>query len=347
MNNPNALQVQDNAVSVHTTPMGLTEVKAQIKLLQEIMRGVMEEGPDKHYGTVPGCGKRKVLFKAGAEKLCLTFRLSPKYEIESQDLGGGHRNFYVKCFLYSITTGAFIGEGVGSCSTMEGKYRFRKAEQVCPVCGVAAIRKGSQQYGGGWYCDKNKDGCGAKFKEDDPDMDNLDMGRVEHDNPPDYWNTCLKMGKKRAYVDATISATGASDIFTQDLEDDDIPPGEGAAGKKQNAGQGNKGGELQDKETLLRADIVDWCLEMAGGDKKSKEAKAILEEATAFTGRDGKEVPGVKDPSKLTGQRLTIAHAKIHEKHDKWSATNKQAGPDSTNAPEEPDEDAQVPKLPF
>ena len=33
------------------------------------------------------------------------------------------------------------------------------------------------------------------------------------------YNTVLKMAKKRALVDAVLTATAASDIFTQDLED--------------------------------------------------------------------------------------------------------------------------------
>jgi len=32
-------------------------------------------------------------------------------------------------------------------------------------------------------------------------------------------NTVLKMAKKRAYVDAILTATHASGIFTQDMED--------------------------------------------------------------------------------------------------------------------------------
>lgn len=40
----------------------------------------------------------------------------------------------------------------------------------------------------------------------------------------DYANTCLKMAKKRALVDATLTATGTSGIFEQDLDDD---PGNG------------------------------------------------------------------------------------------------------------------------
>jgi len=46
------------------------------------------------------------------------------------------------------------------------------------------------------------------------------IDKAEHDNPADYYNTCLKMAKKRALVDATLTTTAASDIFTQDIEDD-------------------------------------------------------------------------------------------------------------------------------
>lgn len=103
---------------------------------------------------------------------------------------------------------------------MEGKYRFRKADQKCPECGKdSTIIKGKKEYGGGWICFQKKGGCGAKFKDGDPAIENQNMGRVEHDNPADYYNTVLKMAKKRAHVDAVLTATAASDIFTQDIED--------------------------------------------------------------------------------------------------------------------------------
>jgi hypothetical protein len=38
-------------------------------------------------------------------------------------------------------------------------------------------------------------------------------------NAPDVCNTILKMAKKRALVDAVLTVLGASDIFTQDIED--------------------------------------------------------------------------------------------------------------------------------
>jgi hypothetical protein len=35
----------------------------------------------------------------------------------------------------------------------------------CPTCGVNAIIKGKEEYGGGWLCFKKKGGCGDKFTE--------------------------------------------------------------------------------------------------------------------------------------------------------------------------------------
>jgi hypothetical protein len=48
------------------------------------------------------------------------------------------------------------------------------------------------------------------------------MERIENDNPWDFQNTILKMAAKRAKVAATLNATAASDIFTQDVEDMDL-----------------------------------------------------------------------------------------------------------------------------
>jgi hypothetical protein len=43
--------------------------------------------------------------------------------------------------------------------------------------------------------------------------------KMENADIADTFNTVLKMAKKRAYVDGILSATAASDIFTQDIED--------------------------------------------------------------------------------------------------------------------------------
>ncbi len=198
-------------------PLTAKDIKGQVDLIQEVMKQVMHDG--EHYGVIPGCGDKPALLKPGAEKLNLTFRMAPDPQTEVIDLGSGHREYRVKTEMKSITTGKLLGAGVGSASTMESKWRFRKAEQKCPKCGKEAIIKGKQEYGGGWLCYKKKSGCGEKFKDGDPAIENQEMGRVEYDNPADYYNTCWKMAKKRSLVDAVLTVTAASDIFTQDVEE--------------------------------------------------------------------------------------------------------------------------------
>ena len=133
------------------------------------------------------------------------------------------------CDLYALN-GAFVGSGVGSATTMEGKYRFRvgggeateirvpggywdkrKADpkgaskvlrEAANAAGIEGEHFGTQKVDGVWM---------ITTKSAD--------AKVEHDNPADYYNTVLKMAKKRAFVDAILTTTGASDIFTQDIED--------------------------------------------------------------------------------------------------------------------------------
>lgn len=62
-------------------------------------------------------------------------------------------------------------------------------------------------------------------------------------------NTILKMAKKRAFVDAVLSATRSSDLFTQDVEDGDELSGKSARKSKESSkptGEDNKsGGDTQ------------------------------------------------------------------------------------------------------
>lgn len=195
----------------------VAEVRNQVQKIQQLMRDVMQDG--QHFGKVPGCGEKPTLLKPGAEKLCFTFRVAPEFQIVREDLSNGHREYQITCRLRSMTTGDLVGEGVGSASTMESKYRWRNAGKVCPSCGKETIIAGKAEYGGGWLCYAKKGGCGAKFDSDDPAITSQPVGKVENPDIADVYNTVLKIAKKRAHVDATITAFAASDIFTQDVED--------------------------------------------------------------------------------------------------------------------------------
>ena len=190
------------------------DVIIQVQKILQIKQAVMK--PNEHYGTIPGTQK-PTLFKAGAEKLALTFRFAPKFTITVTALTGDHREYSCACSLTHIHSGNLIAEGVGSCNTMEGKYRYRKAdpEPIGPVpksyWSEKNDAKKSSIIGGR--------GFGVKKIENAWMIVRYSDQKVEHGNPADFYNTCLKMAKKRAFVDAVITATGGSDIFTQDLED--------------------------------------------------------------------------------------------------------------------------------
>lgn len=219
------------------------DIVAQKELIQQAMKSVMKEG--HHFGKIPGCGDKPTLLKPGAETIIMLFQMCPDYDIEVVDLGRGHREYRVKCILKSLR-GTFLGSGVGSCSTMESKYRFRVGPAKLtdqPVPGKywqlrKTDPKGAQELlgGPGHRPMKNDDGIWfiAERSADDE--------RVEHDNPADNYNTCLKMARKRAQSDAVLTRTGASDIFAQDLEDlrDNLQAYEGKAEAQQNEPEGQQ-----------------------------------------------------------------------------------------------------------
>jgi len=99
------------------------DVVRQVALIQEIMQAVMRK--DEHYGVIPGTPK-PTLYKSGAEKLCLTFRLAPNYEIIDKIERDDFITYTVKCNLTQISTQQFIASGIGSCNSKEIKYRHRK-----------------------------------------------------------------------------------------------------------------------------------------------------------------------------------------------------------------------------
>lgn len=161
--------IQEQALTAET-------LKRQVSIVREAQRAVMNMG--HHYDKISGCGEKPVLLKPGAEVIALTFQFVTEYRVAQNDLGNGHREYEVTCILTHRPTGGYVGQGIGSCSTMESKYRFRKAEQACPECGKETIIKGKKEYGGGWICFQKKGGCGAKFKDGDCTIENQNLGRV-------------------------------------------------------------------------------------------------------------------------------------------------------------------------
>lgn len=216
-----------------TSTAGYQQLSTEIILqrvdgIKELMTKAMTVGV--HYGTIPGTGK-PTLFKPGAEKLCMLFRLVPEFMVVERDHENGHKSFSVKCRLRHVPTGELYGEGEGYASTLESKYRYRYASGYDIIS--TEIPKDYQNK----KTEFRKQGYGAKLVNGAwVWVKYTESEKVENPDIADVYNTVLKMATKRAHISATLNSTAASDIFTQDLEDipgtdDDLPDDDKTGGK--------------------------------------------------------------------------------------------------------------------
>ena len=186
-------------------PLTAVEIRAQVNLIQEVLRGVMKK--DTHYGTIPGTPK-PTLYMPGAEQLLVTFRIAP-LEPKVEDLSTTDAIRYrVTQGGQSIISGNFVGAGAGECSSDEEKFKWRR-----PVCDAE-------------FDDTPENRRRFKYKRDGT------KDKQVRTNPADVANTILKMAVKRAYVAMALHVTAASDIFSQDLEDLPAEIAESIAGEQ-------------------------------------------------------------------------------------------------------------------
>jgi hypothetical protein len=171
---------------------------AQLKRVREFQATVRELFVVNHdYGVIPGTGNKPTLLKPGAEKLTKLLGLADTYDFvdRTEDFEHDFFNYTVRCRLVSMATGQIVAEGLGNCNSHESKYRWRWAwprdlsEPEKVGLKTRTLKGGGVQY------------------------------RVENDDVASLVNTIIKMAKKRAQVDAALSAGRLSEVFTQDLED--------------------------------------------------------------------------------------------------------------------------------
>lgn len=233
----NDLAVVEHAAVANWTPsfaVSVDEAVAQVQAKHEFFKRVMRLGdhyaPPHGVTAKPGeAAPKPTLLKPGAELLLANMGLQKELadaDTPTIDYGGveeGLIRYRRVCRIYrqignSPEERMLVAQAEGSCSSRESKYRWRNDQRVCPECGKPAIIKGKSEYGGGFVCFKKKDGCGAKFRDNDPAITAQVVGKVPNPDLADVENTILKMADKRALVAATLLATGCSDIFTQDME---------------------------------------------------------------------------------------------------------------------------------
>lgn len=198
-----------------TPTVKASELVERLDVIRQAAEQAMTDGVD--YGKVPGTDK-PTLFKPGAEKLSVLFQLD--VQLQNEKLWDGlHLTVVSHATVYHAPTGSRLGYGEGVCTTRERKYAFRKQERVCPNCNMTAVIKGKAEYGGGWLCWSKKGGCNSKWPDGADVIESQPVGEIENPDLPDLWNTVVKMAEKRARVDAVLAVTGASALFTQDMED--------------------------------------------------------------------------------------------------------------------------------
>jgi uncharacterized protein YhfF len=142
----------------------------------------------------------------------LAFGFEPLIVVEKENIEGWslHKEYTVTTTLRHAPTGTIAGMGVGFCSSMEKKYRYRSSFKILDDPIPGDYRENKKVYAQkGFFCKKIENTwC---WCESDGEGENPDIA--------DVLNTVLKMAKKRSFVDAVLTATCASHVFTQDIED--------------------------------------------------------------------------------------------------------------------------------
>lgn len=177
-------ETKDLAISPQSNQMPISELmlkelKEQRKLLMEYVSSQLIKDVD--YGIIPGT-KKPSLYKPGAEKLRTLFALSVKIDMVDKELD---RQGNFAMFTYKATVsrnGALLAECEGACNSQEKKYKERTT----------------------WEYDQ---------------MHKKKVPKTEATPVCDILNTLQKMAQKRAFVGAILLACGASDFFTQDIDD--------------------------------------------------------------------------------------------------------------------------------
>jgi hypothetical protein len=171
----------------------IQQTMSNIVKMQTVIQATLKPGHD--YDTIPGTQK-PTLLKPGAEKILMLMGLTSEYEIveKVEDYEKEVFAYTIRCIL---SKGDYkIAEGLGSCNSKEDKYRWRwvKEEDIPLGEDKDMLKSRTTNWGATQY-------------------------RIENDEVCSQANTILKMAKKRAQIDATLTVAALSEIFTQDIED--------------------------------------------------------------------------------------------------------------------------------
>lgn len=172
------------------------EMRNHIGIIHEMIKETMQDGV--HFGKIPGCGDKPTLFKPGAEKILMAFKMVNSDPIVDT-LRNDDEEYHVRVRTRIFTrAGVSVGDGLGEASTSEERYAWRAA-----ACDEEYNEASENKRRVKW---SNYNGQKSKKYQ-------------VKTNVADNRNTVLKMAVKRSLVAAVLNVTAASDCFTQDIED--------------------------------------------------------------------------------------------------------------------------------
>lgn len=226
----------------------ISATKSWYKDFVRFSKDIMKK--DMDYGVVPGTGSKPSLLKPGAEKLRFVYGLGTEEQMTDKtiDLDKGFISYSYKVSVKN-KDGIILAECEGNCNSYETKFRYLWVQESALPAGIDkskltsrtskmtefdfAITKAETtgQYGKpAEYWNKWKTAIQngtAKMTTRDTQkgksMKAWEMGgtmyRVQNPDIMGMMNTIMKMAQKRAFVGAMLLATGASEFYTQDIED--------------------------------------------------------------------------------------------------------------------------------
>ncbi|MGV0167152.1 hypothetical protein ACRYI5_00970 [Furfurilactobacillus sp. WILCCON 0119] len=282
-------EVARNEITI--SPMDLIEhvnqqeMSKKVQAIDNFQKLVQSQLANKHdYGVIPGTQK-PTLLKPGAEKILMLMGLTSDYDIVDQVLDYDN-GFFSYTVKCTLTQGTQrITEGLGSANTKENRYQLKT-----------------------WNKKENKkmwDG-------------------VTYQDPYTLNNTVLKMAKKRAQIDATLTVASLSNVFTQDLEDLGSTMDNGYSRQQSNSGEQSSGrpedftmtsgkhkGESLGQLVNTDREYVEW----AGSDKNTynsrlrQAAREVL--AGQQTAKSQATAPVSSQSSPFDGDRIDIPNEQL------------------------------------
>ena len=181
--------------AAETTPeRTAAELRERLELIREVKRTAMTENVD--YGVVPGTDKA-TLFKPGAEKLALVFKLDVQPRNELIWGPGEHLTVISRATVFHAPTGTRLGLRGGDLLQPRAQPRVPQARAHLPELRAAGRDQGQggvRRWAG--CAGARRDGCGAKFPDGDERIESQEVGEIENPDLPDTWNAVDEDGQE-------------------------------------------------------------------------------------------------------------------------------------------------------